>query len=144
MLTLALKAVGSHTGIAETEACPFCTYSPDRQCTTQMRGEEHMQGNVQHSHAVNSTCRAINVQCMHSHQLALLCVQGANKPVRSIDGVKQHMEPHFDLIEQEDIPYLIRQHSRKYDWGMSCTTVWRRCRVRQDVISVHKTARLVW
>lgn len=57
-----------------------------------------------------------------------LIVQKANEPVRSLDGMKQHMEPHFDLIEQEDIPYLIRQHARKYEWGMSCCTVWRRRR----------------
>ncbi|KAL3133907.1 hypothetical protein ABBQ32_008363 [Trebouxia sp. C0010 RCD-2024] len=52
----------------------------------------------------------------------------ANEPVRSLDGMKQHMEPHFDLIEQEDIPYLIRRHARKYEWGVSCCTVWRRRR----------------
>ncbi|DBB17215.1 hypothetical protein WJX82_004680 [Trebouxia sp. C0006] len=52
----------------------------------------------------------------------------ANEPIRSLDGMKQHMEPHFDLIEQEDLPYLIRQHARKYEWGVSCCTVWRRRR----------------
>lgn len=52
----------------------------------------------------------------------------ANEPVKSLDGMKQHMEPHFDLIEQEDIPYLIRNHARKYVWCVSCCTVWRRRR----------------
>ena len=58
----------------------------------------------------------------------VVCVQKSNEPVRSLDGMKQHMEPHFDLIEQEDIPYLIRHHARKYEWGVSCCTVWRRRR----------------
>ena len=55
-------------------------------------------------------------------------MQSVNDPVKSLDGIKQHMEPHFDLIEQENIPYLIRHHARKYDWGVSCATVWRRRR----------------
>lgn len=54
--------------------------------------------------------------------------KSANDPVKSLDGIKQHLEPHFDLIEQDNIPYLIRHHARKYDWGVSCTTVWRRRR----------------
>lgn len=57
-----------------------------------------------------------------------LWLQKANEPVKSLDGVKQHMESHFDLIGQEDIPYLIRRHARKYEWVMSCCTVWRRRR----------------
>lgn len=52
----------------------------------------------------------------------------ANEPVRTLDGIKQHLDPHFDLIDQEDIPYLTRHTARKYEWGVTCCTVWRRRR----------------
>lgn len=70
-----------------------------------------------------SSFRAVYMEC-----IIWTVLQKANEPMMSLDGVKQHMEPHFDLIDQEDIPYLIRHHARKYEWRVSCCTVWRRRR----------------
>jgi len=33
---------------------------------------------------------------------------------------------HFDLVEEQDMPFLIREHARKFQWGCSHATVWRR------------------
>ncbi len=32
----------------------------------------------------------------------------------------------FELAHAEDMPFLIREHVRKYQWGCSHATVWRR------------------
>ncbi|CAD7704115.1 unnamed protein product [Ostreobium quekettii] len=32
----------------------------------------------------------------------------------------------FDLVHQEDVPFMIREHARKYQWGMSHGTVWKK------------------
>jgi hypothetical protein len=36
------------------------------------------------------------------------------------------IERGFDLAHSEDMPFLIREHARKYQWGCSHATVWRR------------------
>ena len=31
----------------------------------------------------------------------------------------------FELVEESDVPFLIREHARKFQWGCSHATVWR-------------------
>lgn len=31
----------------------------------------------------------------------------------------------FDLVHEEEVPFLIREHRRKYQWGCSHATIWR-------------------
>lgn len=33
---------------------------------------------------------------------------------------------HFELVEERDLPFLIREHRRKFQWGVSHALVWRR------------------
>lgn len=33
---------------------------------------------------------------------------------------------HFRLEKREPMPFLIREHARKFQWGCSDGTVWRR------------------
>ncbi|KAK9817154.1 hypothetical protein WJX72_010440 [[Myrmecia] bisecta] len=47
-------------------------------------------------------------------------------PVRSEDALSDVMEKHFDMVDSDDVPFLIREHARKYQWGISHATVWRR------------------
>lgn len=30
----------------------------------------------------------------------------------------------FALVHEEDVPFLIREHVRKYQWGCSHATIW--------------------
>ena len=30
----------------------------------------------------------------------------------------------WQLLEEQDVPFLIREHNRKYQWGCSHCTVW--------------------
>lgn len=32
----------------------------------------------------------------------------------------------FTLVEESDMAFLIREHARKFQWGCSHATVWRR------------------
>lgn len=64
---------------------------------------------------------------------------GAGSPrsraVRSFDAIHAALtsaEGGFDLVEQTDQPFLIKEHDRKYQWGCSHATVWRRRRESQD------------
>ncbi len=42
------------------------------------------------------------------------------------DWLKQQLEPHFELELEADLPFLIREHARKYQWSVAWGTRWRR------------------
>ena len=46
-------------------------------------------------------------------------------PVRSFHGLKRIMARNgFELRAQEDMPFVIREHARKFQWGCAHGTVW--------------------
>eukprot|EP01059_Diplonema_ambulator_P033210 TRINITY_DN6849_c0_g1_i1.p1 TRINITY_DN6849_c0_g1~~TRINITY_DN6849_c0_g1_i1.p1 ORF type:complete len:267 (+),score=76.84 TRINITY_DN6849_c0_g1_i1:65-865(+) len=47
-------------------------------------------------------------------------------PVDSAAECAKILSPHFDLIHQKDEPFLIREHNRKFQYGVSDCTVWRK------------------
>lgn len=51
------------------------------------------------------------------------------KPIHTADGMAEVLEKDFDLVAQEDMPFLIREHARKFQWGCSNAVVWRRKKV---------------
>lgn len=47
--------------------------------------------------------------------------------VRTAQGLRSVMEGlGFELVEQSDMPFVIREHARKFQWGVSHATVWRK------------------
>jgi len=55
--------------------------------------------------------------------------------VRTFDAIHAALtseEGGFDLVEQTDQAFLIKEHDRKYQWGCSHATVWRRRREPQE------------
>lgn len=48
------------------------------------------------------------------------------KPVWTADRLRQLLAPHFELVEESEVPFLIREHRRKFQWGVSHAMVWRR------------------
>ncbi|PSC67344.1 4-mercaptohistidine N1-C-terminal domain [Micractinium conductrix] len=48
------------------------------------------------------------------------------KAVWSADTLKAILSVHFDLVEEAEVPFLIREHRRKFQWGCSHAMVWRR------------------
>ena len=48
------------------------------------------------------------------------------KAVATLDGLRAALEPHFDFVTARDLPFLIREHARKYQWSVAQATLWRR------------------
>ena len=48
------------------------------------------------------------------------------KPVTTLDGLRSALEPHFEFVTAKDLPFLIREHARKYQWSVAQATLWRR------------------
>jgi putative 4-mercaptohistidine N1-methyltranferase len=46
------------------------------------------------------------------------------KPVRALDGLRESLEPHFELAQVCDLPFLIREHARKYQWSVAQASTW--------------------
>ncbi|KAI9914994.1 hypothetical protein PsorP6_007769 [Peronosclerospora sorghi] len=47
-------------------------------------------------------------------------------PVGSFCQIENLLSKDFELIERQDFPFLIREHERKYQWGVSDGTYWKR------------------
>jgi putative 4-mercaptohistidine N1-methyltranferase len=45
---------------------------------------------------------------------------------RSFDALRALLEPHFTLEHVCDLPFLIREHARKFQYGVACGSRWRR------------------
>ncbi len=46
--------------------------------------------------------------------------------VRSLDALKGHLEKDFQLEEIKELPFMIREHERKYQWSVAQATIWKR------------------
>lgn len=46
--------------------------------------------------------------------------------VRSLDTIKRQLDPSFELSEVVDMPFLIREHSRKFQWSVAQASLWKR------------------
>jgi 2-polyprenyl-3-methyl-5-hydroxy-6-metoxy-1,4-benzoquinol methylase len=46
------------------------------------------------------------------------------QPVKTFETLKEILEPDFRLILRKDLPFLIREHARKFQWGVAEATVW--------------------
>jgi putative 4-mercaptohistidine N1-methyltranferase len=43
-----------------------------------------------------------------------------------LETLKSHLADHFHFKRAFDIPFLLRVHKRKYEWGVSQATIWTR------------------
>jgi len=44
----------------------------------------------------------------------------------TLDWLREHLEPAFALERTRDLPFLIRETARKFQWSVSLASVWRR------------------
>lgn len=49
-----------------------------------------------------------------------------NVRVRGFEALKQILSPDFILLEEENMPFLIRETFRKHQWTVAHATVWMR------------------
>ena len=48
------------------------------------------------------------------------------QPVRTSQALRQTLEPAFEHLATKDLPFLIREHARKYQWSVAEATVWQK------------------
>lgn len=48
------------------------------------------------------------------------------KPVGTFETLQTILNPDFELLRTVDLPFLIREHARKFQWSVSKAGVWRR------------------
>jgi putative 4-mercaptohistidine N1-methyltranferase len=53
-------------------------------------------------------------------------IGGTPETGRSFDVLQTLLDPHFILEHKVELPFLIREHSRKFQYGVSLGTRWRR------------------
>jgi putative 4-mercaptohistidine N1-methyltranferase len=46
------------------------------------------------------------------------------RPVRTLQTLQAVLDPHFTLARTLDLPFLIREHARKFQWSVALATVW--------------------
>ena len=44
----------------------------------------------------------------------------------TLDGLRAALAAHFDLVRTRDLPFLIREHARKFQWSVAQASIWRR------------------
>jgi putative 4-mercaptohistidine N1-methyltranferase len=44
----------------------------------------------------------------------------------TLDGIRQCLEPIFTLEQREDMPFVLREHRRKFQWTVAEVSVWRK------------------
>jgi putative 4-mercaptohistidine N1-methyltranferase len=42
----------------------------------------------------------------------------------TFEWLQSELTPHFELVLQKDLPFLIREHARKFQWSMALGTRW--------------------
>ncbi|MBV9658914.1 MAG: putative 4-mercaptohistidine N1-methyltransferase [Verrucomicrobia bacterium] len=53
-------------------------------------------------------------------------VDASGRRVQTLDSLRATLAPDFDLIETRDLPFLIREHARKFQWSVSQASIWQR------------------
>lgn len=46
------------------------------------------------------------------------------KPTRTLDSLRTALGPHFELSRVRDLPFLIREHARKFQWSVAQASTW--------------------
>lgn len=44
--------------------------------------------------------------------------------VRTLEGLESALESHFVKVKAVDLPFLIREHARKFQWSVAQGTIW--------------------
>lgn len=49
-----------------------------------------------------------------------------SKEVDTLAGLQKSLNGDFELITTKDLPFLIREHARKFQWSVAQASIWRR------------------
>tara|TARA_B100001057_G_scaffold470315_1_gene531529 strand:- start:4618 stop:5373 length:756 start_codon:yes stop_codon:yes gene_type:complete len=48
-------------------------------------------------------------------------------PIKTVDQLERILAPHFEKIDSQNLPFLIREHDRKNQYSVAHATLWRKC-----------------
>jgi putative 4-mercaptohistidine N1-methyltranferase len=65
-------------------------------------------------------------------------IDPSGQPVRAIDGIRSVLESGFTLRRSVDLPFLIREHARKFQWSVAQATLWKKVNRSIAAIDVDK------
>jgi len=54
-------------------------------------------------------------------------IGGSERHGDTLDVLHARLGPEFCLLKTVDLPFLIREHARKFQWSVSQVSLWRRC-----------------
>jgi len=54
-------------------------------------------------------------------------IGGTEETGETSRALEDELAEDFELVRRRDLPFLIREHARKYQWSIAEATVWRRC-----------------
>jgi putative 4-mercaptohistidine N1-methyltranferase len=49
-----------------------------------------------------------------------------NENSATLDGIHRHLDAHFELLATQDLPFVIREHARKFQWTVAQGSIWKR------------------
>lgn len=52
--------------------------------------------------------------------------RGPSGPVRTLDTLQRILAPAFEFNGPRELPFLIREHARKFQWSVAQASLWRR------------------
>lgn len=44
----------------------------------------------------------------------------------TLEGIREYLQPEFSLSHREDMPFVLREHRRKFQWTVAEVSVWRK------------------
>jgi hypothetical protein len=46
------------------------------------------------------------------------------RPIRTVDSLQEILRDSFDLSQTAELPFLLREHARKFQWSVASGTRW--------------------
>jgi putative 4-mercaptohistidine N1-methyltranferase len=50
----------------------------------------------------------------------------ADREYRTLEGLQRAFQAEFELLATKDLPFVIREHARKFQWSVAQASIWRR------------------
>jgi putative 4-mercaptohistidine N1-methyltranferase len=89
-----------------------------RQCLSSLPALVRPGGQV----ILTTPCTWLEDYTARTHWLGGFAQNG--RPVRTLDGLQALLHPHFSLARSLDLPFLLREHARKFQWSVALATLW--------------------
>ncbi len=73
---------------------------------------------------LTTPCTWLTEYTAPEHWLGGFVAEGKQRT--TLDGLRAALDPHFTLTGTRNLPFLIREHARKFQWSVALATMWRR------------------